>query len=132
MPATPAFVHGKDGTVTIGGNLFYVTQFSYQETNATADVTHSGAAGFQVKIKGVTSASGTLTFVYDTANQPTVSPYDMSTGGTAALILKPEGTKPYSFTAIYEQLSWTSGPSAGAVSCTVNYSSTGTITRPSS
>lgn len=132
MPATAAYVHGKDGTVTIGGNLFYVTKFSYGEKNSTADVTHSGASGFQVKIKGVTSADGTLTFIYDTANQPTVSPYDMSTGNTAALILKPEGTKPYSFSAIFETLNWDSGPSAGAVTVTVNYSSIGIITRPAS
>lgn len=130
--ASPVFVHGKDGTVTVGGNLFNVTKFTYKEQNHTADITHSGAAGYQVLLKGVTMASGTLTFVYDTANQPTVSPYDMTTGTTLSLILRPEGTKPYTFSAISQELSWDSGPAAGAVNCTVNYSSTGTITRPSS
>lgn len=130
--ATPNFVHGKDGSVSKGGNLFNVTQFSYAENNAAADVTHTGAQGYQVMIKGVTKASGTLTFVYDTNNQPTVSPYDFTTGNIDTLLLKPEGTKPFSFPAIFTDLNWTSGPSAGAVNCTVNYQSVGVISRPTS
>lgn len=125
------FIHGKSGTVTIGGNLFAVTQFAFTMSNDLADITHSGANGYQVMLPGVTKASGTLTFVFDTLNQPTVSPINQTPGQSMTLVLSPDGTKNYSFTAYSGELSWSSGPQAGAVLCTTSFQSSGTITVPS-
>ena len=126
------FVHGKSGTVTIGGNLFAVTQFQFQMSNDLADITHSAANGYQVMLPGVTKASGSLTFVFDTLNQPTVAPINQTPGQALTLVLSPDGTKNYSFSAYSGALSWSSGPQAGAVFCTTSFESSGTITVPSS
>jgi len=126
------FVHGKSGTVTIGGNAFYVTQFQFTMTNDLTDVTHSGASGYGVVIPGVTRATGNLTFVFDTLNQPTVAPINQTPGQSMSLVLSPDGTKQYSFTAYSGELSFTSGPSAGAVQATTSFQSSGAITVPSS
>lgn len=124
------FIHGKSGTVTIGGNLFYVEQFSFEMSNGLADITHSGAAGCQVMLPGIMSATGRLTFVYDTLNQPTVSPLNQTPGQSMVLVLSPDGTKQFSFTAFSEGLSFSSGPKAGAVEVTTSFRSSGTITVP--
>lgn len=126
------FIHGKSGTVTIGGNLFYVTQFSFTMTNDLADITHTGANGYGVVIPGVTRATGQLTFVYDTLNQPTVAPINQTPGQSMTLILSPDGTKQFSFTAYSGELSFSSGPAAGAVNVSTSFQSSGTITVPSS
>jgi hypothetical protein len=132
MPATPNFISGVKGTVTIGGNLFYVKQFKFRMFVALDDITHSGAAGYQVKLPGVLGAEGDLTFTFDTANQPTVSPYNMTPGTLMALNLSPDGTKPYTFSAYSGEFTFASGPKAGDVECTTHAESTGAITVPSS
>lgn len=126
------FVHGKSGTCTVNGTSFAVTQFSFQMSNDLADITHSQANGYQVMLPGVTRASGNLTFVFDTLNQPTVSPINQTPGQSLTLVLSPDGTKNYSFTAYSGQLSFSSGPQAGAVQVTTSFQSSGTITVPSS
>jgi len=126
------YVHGKDGSVTINGTLFNVTQFSFTMTNDLADITHTGAAGWGVVIPGVTRATGQLTFVYDTLNQPTVSPINQTPGQSMTMVLKPEGTKAFSFTGFSGELSYSSGPSAGAVSVTTSFQSSGVVTVPAS
>lgn len=140
MPATPQFVHGFRGTVTIGGNLYNVKQFQFTMTNTLADVTHSGAtttynnapASFRVKIPGITEVSGTLTFTFDSANQPTVTPYLMTPGTLLSLVLSPDGTKQYSFSAYTGEYSFRSGAGVNSdVECTVNFESTGVVTVPS-
>lgn len=132
MPATPNFISGIKGTVSLGGSLFNVKQFKFTMTTNLDDITHSGANGFQVMLPGVTKARGELTFTFDTANQPTVSPYNMTPGQLMALVLSPDGTKQYTFSGYSGEFSFQSGPQAGDVECTTTFESTGTITVPSS
>ena len=126
------YIHGKSGTVTIGGNLFNVTQFSFSMNCDLADITHTGANGYGVVLPGVIRATGQLTFIYDTLNQPTVSPINQTPGQSMTLILSPDGTKQFSFTAYSGELSFSSGPQAGAVSVNTSFQSSGTITVPAS
>ncbi len=126
------FVHGKDGTVTINGTLFALRQFQFTMNCDLEDITHTGGNGYQVMLPGIIGASGSLSFVYDTLNQPTVTPINQTPGQLMALVLKPEGTKPFTFNAYSGSLDWSSGPQAGAVKGTTSFQSTGSITVPSS
>lgn len=132
MPATPNFISGVKGTVQINGNLFYVKQFKFRMFIALDDITHSGAQGAQVKLPGVYGAEGDLTFTFDTANQPTVSPYNMTPGQLLQLVLEPDGSKAYSFSGYSGEFTFQSGPKAGDVECTTHVESTGLITVPTS
>lgn len=141
MPATPNFIHGFKGTCTVGGSTFYVKQFQFSMKNTVADVTHSGATttynaapvSYRVKIAGITEVSGSLTFTFDSANQPTVTPYIMTPGATVALVLSPDGTKNYSFSAITTGYDFRSGAGVNSdVECSITFESTGVITVPSS
>jgi hypothetical protein len=126
------YIHGVSGTVTLNGTLFNVKQFSFTMTNDLADITHSGAQGYQVMLPGVTRAAGQLTFTYDTLNQPTVSPLNQKPGQSLALVLSPDGTKQYSFSAYSGELGFRSGPQAGDVEVTTSFQSSGVITVPTS
>jgi hypothetical protein len=134
--ATPNFIHGKLGTISLGGSLFNAESFEFVETAPLEDITYSrsGGASYADKIPGYSSVSGTITFVYDTNNQPVISPYNMlpQQSSPAAMILYPDGTKAYSFNAYFGTLRWSSGPKAGACRCTATFESTGTVTHPSS
>lgn len=132
--ATPQFIHGKLGTVSLNGTLFNALQFSFSESVDLEDITYSTAGGAtsQVMLPGYRKASGTISFVYDVANPPTVSPQNMIAGTLLTLVLYPEGTKAYSFQAYSGTFEWSSGPQAGAVKCTTTFQSTGTITEPTS
>ena len=116
--------------------MFAVESFEFTETAPLEDITYSQAGGalYATKIPGYSSVSGTLTFVYDTNNQPVMNPYNLlpQQSSPTALVLSPEGTKPYSFSAYFGTLRWSSGPKAGAVRCTSSFESTGTVTHPSS
>lgn len=128
MPNT--FIHGKDGTVAIGATVFVVKQFAFKMSITKEDITHSGADGNQVLLPGIKSATGTLTFTYDTSNKPTIAPQQMTPGTVATLHLKPDGSDDYSFDALFHDFDFKSGPKAGDVECTVEASSTGPITVP--
>ena len=130
--AAPNFVHGTKGTVSINGNLFNSLTFEFEESTDLEDITYtvSGGATAQVMIPGYKKVSGIISFVYDTANQPTIAPYDMRAGTLMALVLYPEGTKPYTFNAYSGTFRWASGPQAGAVKCSTSFQSTGAITEP--
>ncbi len=130
--ATPTFIHGKAGTATIGSTVYNVMQFDFAMSITKEDITHSGAAGYQVLLGGILSATGSLSFVYDTANKPVISPQNMTPGTVAVLHLKPDGTDDYSFSALFHDFKFKSGPKAGAVEVTVDASSTGAITIPTS
>lgn len=133
--AAPNFAQGWKGTVSINGNLFNTLQYTFSETADLEDITYTvaGGATYAVLLPGYRKASGTLTFVYDTANQPTISPFDMRAGTLMTLILYPEGTKPFSGSAYSSEFSFASGPQAGvSVKCTCNYQTTGTFTEPTS
>lgn len=134
--ASPVFSQAWKGTISWGGTLFNALQFSYTDTAPLEDITYSvaGGATFAVKLPGYRSISGNVQFVYDTANQPTISPFDMvSRSATAAIIIYPEGTKAFSFSAYTSNFQFSTGPQAGvSVKCSCDFESTGAVTVPSS
>ncbi len=134
--ATPVFVHGKKGTVSLNGAQYACLTIDFEESTTLEDITYSksGGAQYAIKIPGYISGSGTLNFVYDTANQPSIAPNDMRPGNATpiAMIVYPEGTKPFAFSAFPSSLGFTTGPQAGAVKCRMSFESTDTITEPTS
>ena len=128
--AAPVFVHGKQGTVSFGGSLFNALSISFEETTQLEDITYSqGLATQQVMLPGYRKASGSVTFVYDTANQPTISPFDLRPTANVPpvpilAIFYPDGTKPWSCYIFSERLGFTTGPQAGAVKCNMSFQST--------
>lgn len=134
--ATPIFIHGLKGTVSLNGNLFNALTIDFEESTTLEDITYTQAGGatYAVKIPGYISGSGSVNFIYDTANQPTISPYDMRPGRSTpiAFIVYPDGTKPFSCNVWPSALRFTTGPTAGAVKCSMTYESTGAITEPNS
>ncbi len=131
--ATPNFIHGKLTTIQIAGTQFAGLTASYNETlSDLTDITYTQASGatFGVFIPGYNFATGTITFVYDTANSPVLSPQNMIPGTLMTLVVSPDGTKLYSFNAYSGKFQWTGGPKSGPVMCSTDYTSTGTITRP--
>src|SRR6185312_16281205 len=101
MPGTPNFVSGKLGTISINANFFNAEQYDFEESTTLDDITYCKTTGatFKILLPQYNWANGTVTFVYDTNNQPTISPFDMRPGTLMAMVLYPEGTKPYSFAA---------------------------------
>ncbi len=133
--ATPVFVHGKLSTVQIGGTYFAGLTINYDEKlSDLTDITYtrSGGATFGNFIPGYNFATGTITFVYDTANQPVLSPQNMIPGSLMTLIVSPDGSKLYSFQAWSGEFQWAGGPRTGPTACSTNWTSEGTITRPTS
>lgn len=133
--AAPVFTHGKLTTITIAGTQFAGLTISYDEKlSDLTDITYtvSGGATFGVFIPGYNFATGTLSFIYDTANQPVLSPQNMIPGTLMAIVCSPDGTKLFSFNAYSGEFQWSGGPTGGPVKCSTNYNTTGTITRPSS
>lgn len=132
MPAAPTFVSGIHGLVTINSNVFYVEQFDYEEQTTLDDITYtkSGGATWKILLPQYSWATGTLTFVWDSSNKPTVSPYDLRAGTLLALILSPDQTNNYTFNAYSGNFRYGSGPKAGTVRCTCRYESTDAVTQP--
>lgn len=136
--ATPTFVQALKGTVSLNGSLFNALQFDITFTAQLEDITYttSGGATFGVHLPGYVIASGTVNFVYDTSNQPVISPFALQpNSGTTpiAAIFTPDGTKPFSCNIFSESLNFSSGPQAGPASkCSLSFKSTGTITYPTS
>src|SRR5271166_67039 len=137
--AAPVFVHGKLGTVSLNGSLFAALSINFQEATTLTDITYTvaGGATAQIMLPGYKKASGSITFVYDTANQPSLSPYDMRPAqginpSPLTAIFYPEGTKPWTCSIYPESLQFTTGPTTGPVNCTMAFQSTGAITEPTS
>ena len=132
MPAAPNFIAGYKGTVTINANLFYAEQVDFEEQTTLDDITYTRAGGatFKILLPQYNWANGTITFVYDTANKPTVSPYDMRPGTLMALVISPDGVDQFSFNAYSGNFRFATGPKAGTVRCTTRYESTDAITTP--
>jgi hypothetical protein len=129
------FVHGRLTSISIAGTQFAGLTASYTEKLSSLDditYTVSGGATFGVFLPGYNMASGTISFVYDTLNQPVLSPQNMIPGTLMVLVVSPDGTKLYSFNAYSSEFTWTGGPTAGTLKASTNYQSTGTITRPTS
>ena len=80
--AAPIFIHGKTGLFSFNGTLFNALDITFEETTTVEDITYtvSGSATYQTVIPGYRKGACTVTFVYDTANQPCISPFDMRPG----------------------------------------------------
>ncbi len=133
--ASPVFVQGWKGTININGSFFNSLQYSFEEFGDLEDITYTRVGGvtYRVVLPGYPGARGTISFVYDTANQPTISPFDLRFGMFISMVLYPEGTKPYSFSAYTGNFQFSSGPQAGvSVKCSTAFESSGDITFPTS
>lgn len=132
--ATPTFISGRLGTININGSYFNAEQYTFNEQTTLDDVTYTlvGGATYKVLLPQYNWATGVITFVYDTSNQPVISPYNMIPGTLMVMILYPDGTKPYSFSAYSGQFQFGSGPKTGTCRCTTNFESTGNISHPTS
>lgn len=131
--AAPNFVQGWKGTISINANFFNALQYGFEEFGDLEDITYTAPATFRVVLPGYPGARGNVSFCYDTANQPTISPFDLRFGTLMVMILYPEGTKPYAFSAYSGNFKFDSGPQAGvSVKCSTSFESTGTITFPTS
>ncbi|WP_406699227.1 hypothetical protein V5E97_10155 [Singulisphaera sp. Ch08] len=128
MPNT--FIHGYKGKFLIGSTDFAVTDFNLDWEVDADDITHTGAGGSQVVLDGVERFEGTITFIYDTTNKPTVAPQQLKPRTFAVAHLKPDGTDDFSATVLCSKFSFKSGPKAGAVAVTVNVKSSSAITYP--
>lgn len=124
------FIHGKSTAFLVGSTVFDVVEVDFSDEVEVAVVTHTGANGKQVVIPGVEKSDVTITFVYDTDNKPTVSPQQLSPGTVATLHQKPDGTDDFTASYLCHKFTWKGGPRAGEVLCTVEATSTGTITMP--
>jgi hypothetical protein len=135
-----AWVHGKQGRVQIGGYDFAALSITFEESTSLEDITYtqSGGATARSVLPGYRQGSGSIAFIYDINNQPTISPFDLrpwSTSATAVplnVTFYPDQTKAFTTTMFVERLSFTTGPQAGAVKCTVSFQTTGAITEPTS
>ena len=133
--ATPNFAPAWKGTVSFNGTLFNALSFDWESSAASEDITYSqsGGATYQIMLAGYKKASGSVTFVYDAANQPQLSPSSLVEGSTVSMIAYPEGTKPYACTALVTSMKWSSGPQAGvSAKGTMSWTSTGAYTIPAS
>lgn len=128
MPNT--FIHGYKGKFLIGSTDFAVTDFNLDWEVDADDVTHTGAGGSQVVLDGVERFEGTITFIYDASNKPTVAPQQLKPRTYAVVHLKPDGADDFSATVLCYKFSFKSGPKAGAVAVTVNVKSSSAITYP--
>lgn len=131
------FVQALKGTVSLNGNLFQVLSGTFKMSTTLEDITYtkSGGATYAIKLPGHVSGSGSINFVYDTSNQPTIAPYDLRPGSTTPItaIFTPDGTKPFSCSIFPSDLEFTTGPQAGpACKCSMSFESTDTITVPTS
>ena len=124
--AAPVFVHGLKGTASLNGSLFNCLSIDYEESVSNEDITFTTSGGATQKsvLPGYVSRTVSLSFVYDTANQPVLSPFNLQAGQPVSCIITPEGSKPYTFVAIGNKLGFKTGPQGGAVKC--NWSADGT------
>lgn len=124
------FIHGYKGKFLIGSTDYAVQSFNLDWEVSAEDITHTGAAGYQVMLDGIEKFEGTIEFVYDILNKPSVAPQLMKPRTFAVVHLKPDGTDDFTATVLCHKFSFKSGPKAGAVMVTVNVSSSGAITYP--
>ncbi len=131
-----AFTHAKLTTFQVAGNYYPCLTVKYTEgLSDLSDITYtqSGGATWRILLPGYNMATLALTFVYDTLNQPILSPQNMSPGATASFIFSPDGTKLFSLAAYSESLEIPGGPAVkGPVVASVTLQSSGVVTRPTS
>src|SRR5690348_15409636 len=123
-----SFIHGRSGKFLIGAQDFAVMEFDLDWSVTAEDITHTDANGYRVMLDGIESFTGTITFVYDTSNKPTVAPNQLKPRTQATVHLKPDGSDDFSAPILCTKFGFKSGPKAGAVIVTVTVESTGPIT----
>lgn len=126
------FVHGKNGKLIVGSTEFVVQSFTFKGSSALDDITHTGAAGYQVMLAGIESAEVTIKATYDLGNKPTVAPQNFKVGQSVTLHAKPDGSDDFIVPVIISDFSFDSGPKAGAVIVNITGKSSGAITYPAS
>jgi hypothetical protein len=138
--------NGMVGILNSGGvnTQFNVTKFNFKWGVTLDKTTNSGNAGWQSSVAGVSSLNGTLSFVYDLANNPNISPQQIIPGTIATLALIADGvatantqlgsdvlgTETWAGPAIFGELTMDSGPQSGANNCSVTFESQGAWTHP--
>ena len=132
-----AFVHAKQTTIQIGGNYYPMLTVKYGEgLSDLSDITYTQpppGATWQILLSGYSKATISGTFVYDTLNQPVLTPQNLTAGSLVNLIFSPDGTKLFSLAAYSEGLDIPGGPQVkGPVIVTCNLQSNGVVTRPTS
>ena len=128
------FIHGKLTTIQLSGQYFAALTCSYnQGLSDLTDITYTqtGGATWRILLPGYSLVDGDLSFVYDTLNQPVLSPQNQIPGQLMTMIFSPDGTKLYSLTAYSETLSIPGGPGVkGPVVCKTGWKSSGSVTVP--
>lgn len=130
------FIHGRLSTIQFASTYFAALTADYNEgLSDLTDITYTqvGGATWQILLPGYNKANGTVSFVFDTLNQPTVGNSSQIPGALGALIFSPDGTKLYTLSVYFETLAIPGGPGVkGPVVCKTTWQSTGTVTRPTS
>ena len=131
-----AFVHGKFTTLQIGGSYFAALTCDYNGgLSDLSDITYTqvGGATWQILLPGYSKASGSLSFVFDTLNQPTFGAFNQNPGQLMTLIFSPDGTKLFTLSAYSGTLAIPGGPAVkGPVACKTTWESTGAVVVPTS
>ncbi len=131
-----AFVHGKLTTIQIASTYFAALTADYnEELSDLTDITYTQVSGatWRILLPGYNQVGGTIGFVYDTLNQPVLSPQNQIPGTLMSLIFSPDGTKLYTLTAYSQSLSIPGGPQVkGPVAAKCAWMSSGVVTRPTS
>lgn len=147
--ASPAkFLHGDNGQITITiatvETEFQVTQADFTVETVGEDIPHSGANGWNVKLAGLRSVNGTLTYVYDLANAPAAAtPYKLQIGTFAAVKIygnahqsanlssgDANSSEAWAGPAFIKNQKFKTGPKAGAMEVTCDFESSGAWTGP--
>ena len=129
------FIHGRLTTVQISATYFAALTANIDEgLSDLTDITYTqtGGATFQILLPGYNKMAGSLAFVYDTLNQPILTPQNMIPGQLMTLIFSPDGTKLYSMSAYSAGLKIAGGPRTGPTACSCDFQSSGSYTRPTS
>lgn len=125
MPAAN-FVAGFGQTVTINSVAFCVTNGKWSETNDPIEVTGNCSAGKKQFIPGLSVVTGSFDLNYDTAN-----PITIAAGAYFALnhiLNSTQGTQGLACAAAQVVSRDYSTPVPGAVTCTVNFQTSGPYT----
>lgn len=142
-------VSGSNGMVGIKNGAGVLTQFAvmgFEFTWAVAldNTTNSAGGGWGDQVPGTQTIVGTLTFVYDLANNPNISPQQMTPGTVATLALIADGqatanaltgdtlgTETWTGLANFGEMKVASGPNAGPCNCSTTFKNKGPWTNPS-
>lgn len=126
------FAHGTSGRVTINGTNWNVTQWSATEERAELETTNSESGGFFECITSYVKLTGTAELVIDLDNLPYDSAMGMDDGSAVAAEMHLATTTgpSYSSATAYVTQQGTTNQRGTVVSMTVNFTFSGSYTRP--